>query len=126
VDKRERGRWAEDAAAVYLAGRGHRIVGRNVRLQRGELDLITSRDGHLWFVECKSRGRRDRGPPHRAVDARKRRALFAAAREYALRERWAGDYGFLVVSVVPSAEDGRPCVSCGFLSIIPGDGAGAS
>src|SRR5688572_31398106 len=103
MDRRELGRRSEDAVAAFLARSGYAIVGRNVRLQRGELDLVATRRGRLWFVEVKCRGRDDVGPPHRAVDARKRVALFSAAREYVVRSGFRGDWGFLVASVV-----GRP------------------
>ena len=117
----ERGRWGEDAVESHLQECGHRVEARNLRLQRGELDLVTSRDDRIWFVEVKSRGRRDRGAPRRRVDRAKRRALYAAAREYLRKARWAGDYGFLVASVVPRAEDGAPRVRCDFLPMCPRD-----
>ena len=37
------GRAAEQAAAVYLERAGWRLLGRNVRVGRGELDLIARR-----------------------------------------------------------------------------------
>lgn len=119
MDRGERGRWAEQAAARELEGRGFTILGRNVRLQRGELDLVVGDGERLWFVEIKSRGRRDRGPPHRAIDARKRRALFAAAREYLARSRFAGDWGFLVASVLPHPVHGHPVVCWDRLPVAP-------
>jgi|RhiMethySRZTD1v2_1073278.scaffolds.fasta_scaffold2225940_1 putative endonuclease len=100
MDRRELGRRAEEEVAAHLARCGFEIVARNVRLQRGELDLVVRRDDRLWFVETKCRARDDVGPPHRAVDARKRAALFAAAREYVLASGHRGDWGFLVASVV--------------------------
>ncbi len=39
-DRASLGRLGEDAAARYLAARGYRIVARNVRADRVELDLI--------------------------------------------------------------------------------------
>jgi len=70
-------------------------------MQRGELDLVARRGGVLYFVEIKSRGRADRGEPHLAVDRRKSRALYAAAREFLVRTGHLGDYAFLVGSVLP-------------------------
>jgi putative endonuclease len=104
MDRVELGRRAEAAVAAFLAERGFRIVARNVRLARGELDLVALRGGRLWFVETKCRARDDVGPPHRAVDRRKRAALFAAAREFVVRTGHRGDWGFLMASVV--ARDG--------------------
>ena len=100
MDRRDLGRRCEQAVAAWLEERGFEVVARNVRLQRGELDLVARRAGRLWFVETKSRARGDVGPPHRAVDARKRAAMFAAAREYVVRAGYRGDWGFLVASVI--------------------------
>jgi hypothetical protein len=57
------------------------------------------------------------------VDARKRRALFAAAREYVVRERYRGDFGFLVASVLPRETSDRACVVISVLPISPPEGA---
>ena len=63
------GRAAEEAAARYLEARGWRILGRNVRVGRGELDLIVRRGPVLAFVEVKARRTRTCGAPEDAVDA---------------------------------------------------------
>lgn len=119
MDRQARGRWAEDAVANELTRRGYEILDRNVYLQRGELDLVAVHRGVLWFVECRSRGRRDRGAPHQSIDRRKKSALFAAAREYVHLGRYRGDYGFLAASVLPSASGGSPCIELTRLPIQP-------
>lgn len=53
--RRALGQAAEDAAAMFLADAGLRVVERNVRFARGEIDLVC-RDGDAWvFVEVKCR-----------------------------------------------------------------------
>jgi putative endonuclease len=85
------GRAAEAAAASYLVDRGWTLLGRNVRIGRGELDLIARRGGVLAFVEVKGRRSAACGSPEDAVDGRKRRQvarlseLWLAARPWALR-----------------------------------------
>ncbi len=85
------GRAAEVAAAQHLRRRGWRIVGQNVRIGRGELDLIARRAGVLAFVEVKARRSHTCGTPEDAVDARKRQriarlaSLWLAARPWAMR-----------------------------------------
>ena len=97
------GRAAEAAAASYLAGRGWTLLGRNVRIGRGELDLIARRGPVLAFVEVKARRSAACGAPEDAVDARKRRQvarlaeLWLAARPWALRG--VSDVRFDVVAV---------------------------
>jgi putative endonuclease len=85
------GRQAEEAAAAYLRAQGWRVVGQNVRIGRGEIDLIARRRGVLAFVEVKARRSATCGAPEDAVSPRKRRQiarlveLWLAARPWALR-----------------------------------------
>lgn len=60
------------------------MLGRNVRVGRGELDLIVRRAGVLAFVEVKARRTATFGAPEDAVDARKRRQVARLA------ELWLG------------------------------------
>lgn len=80
-----RGRIGEAAAAQALAARGYRVLVRNVRLGRGEIDLVCEHDGDVVFVEVKARHGAAFGTPAEAVTVRKRRALLALAARYLSR-----------------------------------------
>ncbi|WP_420453885.1 YraN family protein [Rubrivirga sp.] len=88
----EIGRRGEDVAAAYLEARGYRILDRNVRFLREEVDLVafqpTARDdgGMIVFVEVKARSGGGFGRPEDAVDAAKQRAIMRVAEAY-LHER---------------------------------------
>lgn len=69
----------ENRAAHYLMRRGYRIVARNVRADRVEIDIIARRGRVLAFVEVKTRRTRAYGFPEDAVDARKRARLVRGA-----------------------------------------------
>lgn len=77
-----RGRIGEEAAAQALAARGYRVLVRNVRLGRGEIDLVCEHDGDVVFVEVKARRGTAFGTPAEAVTVRKQRALLALAMRY--------------------------------------------
>jgi len=85
------GRAAEEAAARYLIKAGWRLLGRNVRVGRGELDIVARRGPVLAFVEVKARRTNTCGAPEDAVGAAKRRQvarlaeLWLAARPWALK-----------------------------------------
>jgi putative endonuclease len=82
VNRAARGRAGEDAAAALLEAHGYRIVGRNVRLPGGEIDII-ARDGDtVVFVEVKARASASYGTAVGAVDARKRATLRAVASDW--------------------------------------------
>jgi putative endonuclease len=97
------GRASEAAAASYLVKDGWTLLGRNVRVGRGELDLIARRGTVLAFVEVKARRSAACGAPEDAVDGRKRRQvarlaeLWLAARPWALRG--VSDVRFDIVAV---------------------------
>ena len=101
--KQQFGRAAEAAAARYLVRDGWTLLGRNVRIGRGELDLIARRGDVLAFVEVKARRTTSYGSPEDAVDGRKRRQvarlaeLWLAVRPWALRG--VSDVRFDVVAV---------------------------
>lgn len=107
------GRWGEDVAARHLEHAGCRVLDRNWRAGRLEIDLVV-RDGPvIAFVEVKTRRP---GPQHpaEAVDRRKRAHLRKAAAAWIgshapSARAYAREYRFDVVSVVAGA-DGRPRV----------------
>ncbi len=55
----QKGRKAEECAARYLQRRGFHILSRNVRLGRGELDIVARNGDVLAFVEVKARNERE-------------------------------------------------------------------
>jgi len=76
------GRAGEDAAVALLERYGYRIVGRNVRLPGGEIDVI-ARDGEtIAFIEVKARLTAAYGSAAAAVDARKRAKLRTLAADW--------------------------------------------
>jgi len=56
-----KGRQAEECAVRFLKRRGYRILSRNVRLGRGEIDIIARSQDLLVFIEVKQRNRREAG-----------------------------------------------------------------
>lgn len=80
-----RGRVGEDAAAQALAARGYRVLVRNLRLGRGEIDLVCEHGGDVVFVEVKARRGAGFGTPAEAVTPRKQRALVGLAARYLAR-----------------------------------------
>lgn len=87
--KRALGDAGEREAARFLENAGHRVLVRNWRCGRDELDLVTlaperTADGAevLVFVEVKTRDAADLKGGYHAVDTRKRRALRRAVRGY--------------------------------------------
>ncbi|MDQ6959621.1 MAG: YraN family protein [Mariprofundaceae bacterium] len=55
----KQGRRGEDRAARYLQHRGFTVLGRNIRLGRGELDIVAKRGDLIVFVEVKAHQSRE-------------------------------------------------------------------
>jgi Holliday junction resolvase-like predicted endonuclease len=54
LEKKKLGSMGESAASTYLKNKGHLILGRNIRLKRGEIDILTVKDKTLHIVEVKT------------------------------------------------------------------------
>jgi len=82
MNPQELARSGEDAAVALLVERGYEIVGRNVRMPGGEIDVVARDGATIVFVEVKARQSRRYGSAVGAVDARKRRTLRKLAAEW--------------------------------------------
>ena len=81
-----RGRAAELLAAVWLMGKGYRILGRRARTPFGEVDLAALKGRTLAVVEVKARRTRQAGLESIGLRSRDRiaRAGLALAKRYRL------------------------------------------
>jgi len=101
------GRAAEEAAARYLIQSGWRLLGRNVRIGRGELDIVARRGPVLAFVEVKARRTHTCGAPEDAVSPLKRRQVARLAELWLAARPWAmngvDDVRFDIIAVDSTA-----------------------
>lgn len=107
----------ERLAALYLEAHGWRILARNVRIGRVEVDLLAvdpSEPACLVLVEVRRRSRRDFGLAEETVDRRKRSALWRAAGDLEARRSLPGGRRVPLLPVrvdliaIDRAPDGRP------------------
>ncbi|TFD74384.1 YraN family protein [Cryobacterium fucosi] len=71
ADKDDLGRRGEDCAAGFLVAAGYRVIARNWRCDRGEIDLIVEQGGEVAFVEVKTRSGTGFGHPFEAITVQK-------------------------------------------------------
>lgn len=67
MNGRELGQRGEDLAAAHCERLGWRVVARNWRCPRGEIDLIGVDGGTVVFCEVKTRAGLGYGPPLEAI-----------------------------------------------------------
>ncbi len=82
MDARQRGTDAEERAWQHLRAHGARLLQRNFRSRRGEIDLIVQDRDSVVFVEVRYRGNPDYGSGAESVDPRKQKRLIACAQHY--------------------------------------------
>lgn len=82
INRSALGAVAEERAVVALRGAGYRILERNVRLHRGELDVVAWDGDVLAFIEVRSRASARFGGAPLAVSRRKQRQVIRTAQLY--------------------------------------------
>lgn len=106
----------EREAAQWLAARGYRIIGRNIRMGMGELDIVAhAPDGRtIVAVEVKARVRRAGAPrastsvaPEASVTARKRAKLLRLMDALAAANQWHDRPRRIDIVAVEFHEGGR-------------------
>jgi putative endonuclease len=76
------GRMGERRAAWFYRLRGYRVLGQNVRLAAGEIDIVARRGRTLVVAEIKTRQSTRAGEGHLAVNGAKRARLVRLADQY--------------------------------------------
>lgn len=82
MDSARRGTEAETRAWHYLESRGLRLLQRNYRSRRGEIDLVLQDRDSLVFVEVRYRRESRFGSGAESVDRHKQSKLIACAQHY--------------------------------------------
>ncbi|MBD3335456.1 MAG: hypothetical protein GF355_08055 [Candidatus Eisenbacteria bacterium] len=107
VNRSEAGRWGERLAACFLEGLGCRILERNLRAGRCEIDLLVRDRQAMAMVEVRLRSSLARGRPEESVTWRKRRRLERVWRDVARRYP---DTGWIRMDIVAVVRRGARCV----------------
>lgn len=81
-NNREIGDKYEEKAVKLLISRGYEILERNYRVKAGEIDIIAKFEDTIVFVEVKYRKTLKYGYGLEAVDYRKIRRIYNAAKVY--------------------------------------------
>jgi len=85
------GRKAEAEAERFLMEQGLRLLERNYRTRRGEIDLVMEDNATIVFVEVRFRTAGALVAPEESITAAKRKRISLAAAQYLARERHARD-----------------------------------
>jgi putative endonuclease len=115
-NRRNLGEWGESVATNFLQKKGYKILERNWRCARGEIDIIVDDEDVLAFVEVKTRKGRAMGTPEEGLTTKKSLKLLELAQTYMLEKNIDVDWRIDMVAVECDA-DGR-LIRCDHLESI--------
>jgi putative endonuclease len=96
----ELGQKGEEIAASYLEEQGYKIIKRNWRFGKDEIDIIAETKNFIVFVEVKTRSSSYFGEPEDAVDYQKQRFLVRAADAYVNQKEIDLEVRFDIISIL--------------------------
>lgn len=98
------GKIAEDLAANYLQKNGYKVLSRNFRFQKAEVDIIAEKDDFIIIVEVKARSTDIFMLPQEAVTKTKIRSIVSAANHYLEEFNRQNEVRFDIISVLPDEQ----------------------
>ena len=78
----ELGKKGEQAAATFMKSKGYKVLERNWRIYRHEIDIVAEDEEYIIFVEVKTRTTREWGNPEDFIGKGKIKRIVEAADLY--------------------------------------------
>ena len=101
ADHNELGKEAEDIAAEFLLKNGYKILVRNFRYQKAEIDIIAEKDNLIIVAEVKARSTDFFILPQEAVTKGKIKLIVMAANHFMEEFNKKQEVRFDIISVLP-------------------------
>lgn len=95
------GKKAEDLAVEHLQKNGYKILVRNFRFQKAEIDIIAEKDNLIVVVEVKARSTDAFILPQEAVTKTKIKLIVSAANHFMEEFNKNQEVRFDIISVLP-------------------------
>ena len=96
----ELGKKGEDIAAAHFEEEGYKILNRNWRFGKDEVDIIAEKGNFIVFAEVKTRSTAFFGEPEEAVDKQKQRFMVRAADIYVNQKSIDLEVRFDIISII--------------------------
>ncbi|KIA90131.1 YraN family protein [Kaistella jeonii] len=97
------GNLAEDLAADYLTKKNYKILVRNFRYQRAEIDIVTEFENLIVVVEVKARSYDTLIEPQEAVTKKKIKAILLCSDFFMNENSIDKEVRFDIITVLPDA-----------------------
>ncbi len=90
----------EELATEFLINEGYKILERQYRYKKAEIDIIAEDGEVLIFVEVKTRKNSNYGYPEESVGDLKMEKMWEGAEEYLEKVQWQKRIRFDVISII--------------------------
>lgn len=104
-ESHELGQKGENLATAYLKNKGFRILFRNWKWGKHEIDIIAENKDFIVFVEVKTRSDNFQVDPRTAVTSEKQRSLIRAADGYIQRFNIDKESRFDIITIISKNKD---------------------
>lgn len=104
ADHNEFGKIAEDLAVDFLTRNGYKILARNFRYLKAEIDIIAEFENKIIIVEVKARNTDAFLEPQEAVNKKKIKLLISAAHYFIEENNLDKEVQFDIISVLPNKQ----------------------
>ncbi|NML58310.1 YraN family protein [Chryseobacterium cheonjiense] len=99
------GKKAEELAAGFLLKNGYKILARNFRYQKAEIDIIAEKDNLIIICEVKARSTDVFNLPQESVNKKKIKLLVSAADYYLKEFNVTKEVRFDIISILPDKKE---------------------
>lgn len=100
ADHNDLGAKGEALAFSYLQKKGYKILSKNYRFKRNEIDIVAEFDNTLIIVEVKTRASRFLAGPEETVTKSKQKTIIKVANEYIHEHEVDLDTRFDIISII--------------------------
>lgn len=101
----ELGKKGEQIAVDFLVEGGYKIVEKNYRFDKAEVDIIAQKENTLAIVEVKTRSTSNFGDPQNFVKPKQIQQLVKAVDEYVTVNNLDVDVRFDVIAIVKNGKN---------------------
>ena len=102
ADHNDFGKLAEELAENFLVEKNYKILAKNYRYLKAEIDIIAQFENQIVIVEVKARATDAFMLPQEAIDKKKIRLIVSAANEFLETNNIELETRFDVISVLPN------------------------
>jgi putative endonuclease len=104
ADSHNLGQEGEELARNHLANKGYRILHRNWKSGKREIDIVAENKDFIVFVEVKTRTDDFHMHPRHAVTSEKQKSIIFAAETYIKRYNIDKESRFDIVSIISNGK----------------------